>query len=372
VNLADILSATIDTTASLGHGPSVMAVQEQGESTCTLGEARNRADMVIFWGTNPAVSHPRHFERYSLDPIGEFLPGGRRDRTVVAIDIQPTETSAIADLFLQVQPGQDFEALWTLRMMLRGETPDPTAVTGIPPEKLADLAARMRRCKYGVIFFGFGLSRGRNGHNTVEALLKLVRDLNQYTRFSVRRMRGSGDVTGADMVLAWQTGYPFAVNLARGYPRYNPGEYSAQDVLERHEVDACLLVGSHGIHRLSQAARSHLHEVHTIVLDSPIADVPIQPTVRFTTAIYGIHAPGTAYRMDEVPLPLKVFLPTDYPTDEDVLRRIKTHIQALRAPGTRTASQSLRPRTVRTAHQAGCQTRISPLSETERSPAYCR
>src|SRR5262245_6301687 len=50
VRLADMLGATIDTTASLGHGPSVMAVQEEGESTCTLGEARNRADLVIFWG----------------------------------------------------------------------------------------------------------------------------------------------------------------------------------------------------------------------------------------------------------------------------------------------------------------------------------
>ncbi len=32
-----------------------------------------------------------------------------------------------------------------------------------------------------------------------------------------------GDVTGADSVLCWQTGYPFSVNLGRGYPRYNPG-----------------------------------------------------------------------------------------------------------------------------------------------------
>ena len=344
VQLADLLGATIDTTASLGHGPSVMAVQEEGESTCTLGEARNRADLVIFWGTNPAVSHPRHFERYSVEPTGEFLPGGRQDRTVVVIDIQPTETTAMADLFIQVEPGRDFEALWTLRMMLLGQAPDPAAVTGIPQQVLADLLERMRRCKYGVVFFGFGLSRGRNGHNTVEALLKLVRDLNQFTRFNVRRMRGSGDVTGADMVLAWQTGYPFSVNLARGYPRYNPGEYSALNLLERREVDACLFVGSHGIQRFSDAARSHLAKIPSIVLDAPVADVPIRPTVRFTTAIYGVHAAGTAYRMDEVPLPLKAFLPSDYPTDADVLSGIRCSIQKQQAQKARAPSVSLRPR----------------------------
>jgi formylmethanofuran dehydrogenase subunit B len=343
VRLADVLGATIDTTASLGHGPSVMAVQEEGESTCTLGEARNRADLVIFWGTNPAVSHPRHFERYSVDPIGEFLPGGRQDRTVVVIDIQPTETSAAADLFIQVEPGRDFEALWTLRMLLQGQAPLPGATTGIPPDVLSDLLDRMRRCKYGVVFFGFGLSRGRHGHSTVEALLKLVRELNQHTRFNVRRMRGSGDVTGADMVLAWQTGYPFSVNLARGYPRYNPGEYSALALLERREVDACLFVGSHGIQRYSQTARSFLREIPTIVLDSPGAEVPLQPTVRFTTAIYGIHAAGTAYRMDEVPLPLAAFLPSDLPTDARVLTEIQNRAQQMRAGRTKRPSVSLRP-----------------------------
>ena len=145
------------------------------------------------------------------------------------------------------------------------------------------------------------------------------------------------------MVLAWQTGYPFAVNLARGYPRYNPGEYSAQDVLERREVDACVLVGSHGIQRLSAAARSYLQEIPTIVLDSPVADALIRPTVRFTTAIYGIHAAGTAYRMDEVPLPLKAFLPSVFPTDADVLTKIRSLIQKERGKDVSRPALVVRP-----------------------------
>ena len=33
------------------------------ESPASLGEIKNRADMVVFWGGNPAESHPRHFTR---------------------------------------------------------------------------------------------------------------------------------------------------------------------------------------------------------------------------------------------------------------------------------------------------------------------
>ena len=39
-----------------------------------------------------------------------------------------------------------------------------------------------------------------------------------------------------------------------------------------------------------------------------------------------IAAPGTAYRMDEIPLPLKPALKSPYPTDEEVVRRINQAI----------------------------------------------
>ena len=322
VALADRIGATIDTTASLCHAPSVLALQQVGESTCTLGEVKNRADLVVFWGSNPVVSHPRHFERYSVDPPGEFVPLGRAGRTVVVADVKPTPTTAAADLFLPIEPGRDFEALWTLRGLVRGIPMDSDAPTGAPLRLLEELAGRMKSCRFGVVFFGTGLSMTGLGHRNVEALLRLVTDLNAHTRFYVRRMRVQGDVTGADSVLAWQTGYPFSVNLARGYPRYNPGEFSAQEMLERGEADCCLLVGSEGVDRFSPAAVAELKRIPTISLDYPSVESAIPPTVRFTTAVYGIHRPGTAYRMDEIPIPLRAFLPSDYPSDGEVLRMI--------------------------------------------------
>jgi formylmethanofuran dehydrogenase subunit B len=323
VSLAERIGATIDTTASLCHAPSVMAIQDVGEVTCTLGEVKNRADLVIFWGANPVQTHPRHFERYSLLPRGRFIPGGRADRTLVVADVKSTATTDAADLFLRIEPGRDFEALVTLRKLLRGEAVETTVSTGAPVPHLAELAHRMKSCRYGVVFFGLGLSMTGMGQHNVGALLELVTDLNEYTRFCARRLRYPGDVTGADTVLAWQTGYPFSVNFSRGCPRYNPGEYSAQEMLERGEVDACLLVGSEGLARFSQAAVDHLRRIPTIALDYPTVESFIAPTIRFTTAVYGIHEPGTAYRMDGIPIPLRAFLPTDYPSDSDVLNRIE-------------------------------------------------
>jgi formylmethanofuran dehydrogenase subunit B len=322
IDLADRLGAVIDTTASLGHAPAILALQEAGESTCSLGEVKNRADLVIFWGSDPVESHPRHFERYSVDPVGEFLPGGRNDRTIVVVDVKPTASSARADVFLQVEPGSDFDILWALRGLIRGREPAPGAIVGAPLDRLRDLAHRMKKCHCGIVFFGLGLSRTHLGHRSVEALLRLVTDLNDFTRFYARRMRVSSDVAGADSVLAWQTGYPFSVSLARGYPRFNPGEFTGHDLLLRDEVDACLLVGSFGVRRFTPEAITHLRRIPTIVLDPPTMESLTPPTVRITTGIPGVHLDGTAYRMDEIPIPLRALLPARYPGDAAVLRGI--------------------------------------------------
>lgn len=323
VRLADELGAIIDTNASTCHGPSIVALQAVGESTSTLGEVRSRADLVIYWGSNPAVSHPRHMERYAVDPQGVFVPDGRKGRTVVVVDSRESETAKFADIFLQVEKGRDFEVLWVLRALVQGLKLDVDEVGGIEIGKLRDLAERMKSCKTGVVFFGRGLTLGSVGHADVEALLRLTMELNAFTRFYARRMRIYGDVAGADSVLTWQTGYPFSVNLARGYPRYSPGEYSADACLTRGEVDACLIVGGEGVKTLSDRARERLADVPTIVLDYASAERLMTPNVRFTTAVYGIHRAATAYRMDEVPIPLKGFVASPLASDDEVLEAIR-------------------------------------------------
>jgi formylmethanofuran dehydrogenase subunit B len=326
VDLADRLGGFIDTTASVCHGPSIMAIQQVGESTSSLGEVKNRSDLVVFWQADPVTSHPRHLERYSADPIGQFLPRGRQDRTIVVVDDQPTATSALADDFYQVQPGRDFEAIWALRQLVARQEPNEEACLGLPMEQLRRLAGQMEQSRYGVVFFGLGLAQQASGHANVEALLRLVAELNAKTRFTARRLRVPGDVTGADCVLCWWTGFPFGVSLQRGYPRYNPGEYTADDLLRRGEVDVCVLVGSESVPMLSEPAQRRLESLPTIVLDSPHQQPSFTPTVHFHTAVYGVHAAGTAYRMDEIPIPLRKVCQSDLPTDDQLLSSLASRI----------------------------------------------
>jgi formylmethanofuran dehydrogenase subunit B len=331
VEIADITGACLDTTTSVCHGPSGIAFQAVGEATCTLGEIKNRADLLIFWGGNPAESHPRHFTKYSVTPKGMFVPNGRKDRYVVLVDVRRTPSARAADLFLQVKPGKDFELLWALRALVKGVEVDPgvEAETGVSLATLTGLVDRMRRAKFGVFLFGMGLSMTRGKHYNAAAILALARDLNRHTRFVAKPMRGHGNVTGADNVVSWSTGYPFGVNFGRGYPRFNPGEFTVVDLLARGEADAALIVSADPAANFPQVAIDHLGRIPTIVLDPALSATAKVAQVAITTSVYGINVAGTVYRMDDVPIRLRPALPSRYPSDEDVLKGIAARIRAL-------------------------------------------
>jgi formylmethanofuran dehydrogenase subunit B len=295
-----------------------------GKVTCTLGEVKNRADLIIYWGGNPAECHPRHFTKYTLTQKGKFVPNGRKGRTMVLVDIRETPSAKAADVFLQIKPTRDFEVLTILRALIKDQRVDPAAAaeTGLTLEQLRDLAERMKRARFGVLFFGMGVSMTRGKHMNSAAILALAAELNAFTKFVAMPMRGHGNVTGADVVMRWTTGYPFGVNLSRGYPRFNPGEFSTVDLLLRGDNDAALILGADPGATMPQPAIDHLARIPTIVLDPKVTHTSRLARIHITTAVTGISAPGTVYRMDEIPLPLRPALKSPYPTDEEVVRRI--------------------------------------------------
>ena len=160
------------------------------------------------------------------------------------------------------------------------------------------------------------------GGKRLRPLLTLAAELNAFTKFVAMPMRGHGNVTGADVIMRWQTGFPFGITFNRGYPRYNPGEFSTVDVLVRGDTDAALILGADPGATMPQPAIDHLARIPTIVLDPKVTHTSRLARVHITTSVAGISAPGTAYRMDEIPLPLKPALKSPYPTDEEVVRRI--------------------------------------------------
>ena len=294
IMLAEDIGGVVDSHTSSTHGPSKIGAQLVGKVTCTLGEVKNRADLVIYWGTNPVETHPRHLTKFTLTPQGRFVPGGRSNRTMVLVDVRETLTARAADHFLQVRPGTDFELLTVLRALVGSHRVDHSLLeaTGLTLDQLTELVELMKRARFGVFFYGTGLTMTRGKHMNVAAILALTAALNAFTKFTAMPMRDHGNEAGSDNVMSWLTGYPFGVDFTRGYPRSNPGEFTAVDLLVRQEADAALIVAADPWTTMPQAAIDHLERIPHVVIDRTIAPARRTARVHFTTATPGIEHAG--------------------------------------------------------------------------------
>lgn len=329
IELAEMVGGVIDNTSSVCHGPTILALQALGESKCTLGTVRNRADFIIFWGCNPQEAHLRHLTRYSAMAKGLYTSRGRRDRFIAAVDVRETRLKRVADLFVKVRPGGDYELLSALRAVVRGYSLNIKEVSGVHRDVIHELAERMKKARFGTIFFGLGLTQSEGRHMNIEAAIGLVADLNKYTKFVLIPMRGHYNVAGANTVSTWQTGYPYAIDFSRGYPRYNPGEYTAVDLLARGEADTALIVASDPVAHLPFKAARHLAEIPTITLDPKRNMTAMLSKVVIPTAAAGIESEGTAYRMDGIPLRLRKILdpPEGILPDREILEMITEEVR---------------------------------------------
>jgi formylmethanofuran dehydrogenase subunit B len=333
IALADRLGAVVELSSAVEAIPRLLAVQRIGRVSATLGEVKNRADVVVFWGVDPVVTHPRHWERYSVEPRGRFVPEGRAGRHVIVVDSQKTASAERADVFLCIAPEARFATLWTLRTLLRGVTLDPGSVeraTGVTLESLRALADRLKSARYGAWFTGAELGRPPCSAREVEAALALVRDLNAHTRFVIFALGSPGNATGAEAALTWQTGFAASVNLAHGTPRSLPGTTSAEALLERGEVDAALLVADHFPDGFSKAASAAFNAIPKVVIAPKATAQGNGATVAFDAATFGIDAGGTVTRTDGVVLPLRPSLAGAVPTDRQWLKRIAERLEIRR------------------------------------------
>ena len=213
--IAEQVGAIVDNTATVCHGSTLIAVQDVGIPSCTLGEVKNRADRIIFWGCNPCHAHPRHMSRYSIFPRGFFVNKGHKNRKMFVIDPRVTDTAKMADYHFQIEQGRDYELLSAFRVALRNEWL-PDVVAGIPKEKIYEAAEIFKSGRFGVIFFGMGVTQSLSKNHNIDNAIMLTKDLNEFTKFSIMAMRGHYNVTGSGQVLGWQFGFPY---LCRSLPR---------------------------------------------------------------------------------------------------------------------------------------------------------
>jgi formylmethanofuran dehydrogenase subunit B len=329
--VGEVTGAVMDNTATVCHGTTLIAVQDVGIPSCTLGEVINRADRIVFWGCNPAHAHPRHMSRYSIYPRGFFTGKGQKSRKLVVIDPRCTDTSKMADYHLQIEQGRDYELFDAFRVAFKGEKL-PDTVAGIPKKTIYEVAETMKSGRFGIIFFGMGVTQSLSKNHNIDAAISVTRDLNDYTKWSIMPMRGHYNVTGSGEVWGWLHGFPYALDLSRGFARYNPGDTTSNDLLRRDEVDAVFVLGSDPGAHFPFSSVKKIWDLPSVCIDPHITPTSAVCKLHVPVAFVGVETGGCAYRMDNVPIECRKVVepPEGMLTDEEFLKKVLTRVKELK------------------------------------------
>ena len=304
VALADAVGAALDSVTSDTVMGAILAAQERGRASATLGEGRHRADVVVWWGVDPARRYPRYAERY--------LPASC---TVIAVDVGERLAPPDTDRRFLLPAEDEVATLAALRALVVAPTPVGDAAPHDRDPMTAAIWARARVLAPALVAARYVLvvadaepepsTPARPGdHVRMSALIALVQALNGPTRAALSLLRGGGNRSGIDAVLTSQTGYPATVDFSRGVPRYRPFDGGALQLASRNEVDAVVVVGY--LDAAPAGVAAFVRTVPAVVIGPDASAMTLgQRCVAIDTGLAGVHDAGTVLRLDDVPLPAR-------------------------------------------------------------------
>ncbi len=326
VHLAEASRGILDHMHGRAISNNMRVLQSRGWMTTSLTEVRNRADLIVFVGTDARQFHS-FYERAIWPAETMFDPKPAQRQLVYLGNGLKAPTSGaprgIKSSQLKCPPEQLGELAGAVNAVLL-EQPLNNKVASIKPDTIEQLAEQLKNAKYSVIIWAPGELPDDTAEHTIESICNLVETLNETTR-SAGFMLGGGDgATTATSVSAWLTGYPLRVSFARGYAEYDPVANDTQTLLDERSVDAMLWLSTLASERKVPAGERKLP---TIVIADSEQCLESEPDVFIPAGIPGVDHIGTLIRADSVvSLPLKQVRDIGRARAADILQAIHARL----------------------------------------------
>ena len=320
--LAERTGGILDHMHGDAETPHVLALQEGGWMSTTLTEIRNRADLIIFAGTDVVSDFPRFFERIVWNSHGLFdLKPEQRDIIYIGrhLNTAPGRSpKGRKPLHIECDQRRLPEIVSVLRTLLRGDAIQVRSVAGVSISVLQTLIERMQKARYGVLVWVPAALDFPHTDLAIQVFYELVKDLNKTTRFSGFSLGGNDGGITATNVCTWQSGYPLRTGFSRGYPKYDAWRYSTKSLLEHGTIDTLVWISS-----LSTQPPPVGSETPTIVLGVPQFKFSEEPDVFIPVGTPGVDHNGQLFRCDNVvALPMRTLRQSPLPSVASVMTAI--------------------------------------------------
>jgi formylmethanofuran dehydrogenase subunit B len=312
VDLAIRFGGVLDHYASDGLFRNYAAAQRTGWLSTTLAEVRNRCDVLLVVGDDPAATWGRLFER--LFPEKPLFAGS--NRRVIFLGGAPGEKASaqLAGASVVHHATTDaVAALEALGSFTAGRRPPGTRFGGIDADTLAGLAEELRTAHYAVVTWN--AAELDDGALVAERATALVDTLNVTTRAGVFPLGGSDNIIGVNQLLLWRLGYPLRTAVQGQASSHDGTLFATQAAL----ADADVLVWISAFRPEPPPAFGG----KIIALAHPETVFDKEPDVLIPVGTPGVDHAGTVFRMDSiVSLPLGALRVATLPSVAEAVRCI--------------------------------------------------
>ena len=327
ISLIDRCRGVFDQMSARMGLRNLLVVADSGWMATTLAELKNRADVLVVFGTDPEKPFPRFFERF-VWPSETLFGQDTSQRQIIFIGRAPSGTAARSpdgrEPEVHVCDPSDFPLVaGALAALANGVELKAENVGGIPVAVLQSVVDRLRAASYGVVSWAAGQIDIEHAELTIQRLTKAIVALNATTRCVALPLGGQDGDRTASQVAAWLSGYPTRVSYLKGYPHYDPYHHSADRLLAKGEADALVWVSSLNPNPPPAA------NVPTVVIGRSGMTFGQEPEVFIPVGVPGIDFQGHMYRCDNVvALPLYQVRKSSLPRASKVLKDIETALDA--------------------------------------------
>lgn len=314
IELGQAIQAIIDDASSFCQGSLIQGLFDGDIPSCGLADALT-ADLLIYWGSNPYHSHPRHLSKFSYYPRDDYKEvGATPDVTLSCVEVRDTEVYQTSNPKFKIRPGGDKEFIQGILTELGGETASEEA------RSFTQLMSKSRSC---VIFAGLGLTYSLDGDfSLLEEMMTAFAD---QVQIRVIPMVGHFNMRGFNRSLYQLTGYVNKVKLINS-PSHDQ-RLSFIEQVKKQTVDCALIIGADPLSNLPWSVMKNLKDIPMICLDPFITATSTIAQVVFGTAISGVEARGKAVRMDGEELNLLRVKQSEHATDEEIIGRLLSEVK---------------------------------------------
>jgi formylmethanofuran dehydrogenase subunit B len=302
------------TRAKLSHmnaasmARNLKVLQSSGWQTTTLTEVKNRADVIVCFGSDLLNHNARFFERF-VDVDGMFVTSKNRQVIVLseASNQDTIKSDALQAAWVLPCSAADLPSITiALRALVAGKRLKATEIAGVKVNDLQTLADKLKAAKYAVLAWVAKDLDFNHAELTIQNITETVAILNKTTRAAGLPLGGSDGDTSANNAHTWLSG--LALN-----------DDALNDEFSEH--DAMLWVNS-----FSPEKKPPQTDKPLIIIGN--SNIKHQAEVFIPIATPGLDCSGTLFRVDSsVVLPLKKVRENNLPTLAEVLGQLEEQLK---------------------------------------------